>query len=55
VICIQQFTDNFKLTADDAGAQICPAGGIVMKTWNDSVEYQMLFDALKFNNNSKVG
>jgi hypothetical protein len=53
-ICLQTFIKNFKLTAEDAGAQTYPASGIVMNTWNDFVQYQMLMDA-QFINNAMVG
>jgi hypothetical protein len=54
-ICGHPFIKNFTLTAEDAGAQTYPAGGIVMNTWNDPVQYQMLLDALHFSNNTMVG
>jgi hypothetical protein len=53
--CVQSFIDNFKLTAEDAGTLMYPTDRIVMKIWNDSVQYQMLLDALTFSNNSMIG
>jgi hypothetical protein len=53
-ICVQPFIKNFKLTAEDVGAQTYPAGDIVMRSGNDPVQYQMLMDALNFSNNAMV-
>jgi hypothetical protein len=55
VICVQPFIDNFKLTAEDACDLTCPAVGIVMNTWIDTVQYKILLDAMNFSNNSMVG
>jgi hypothetical protein len=38
-----------KLAVEDPGGQTYPAGGLVMKTWNFSVQDQMLIDALNFS------
>jgi hypothetical protein len=54
-ICVQPFIKNFKLTAENAGAQTYQADGIVMNIWIDPVQYQMLMDALNFINNAMVG
>jgi hypothetical protein len=54
-ICVQPFIDNFKLTAEYAGALTYRACGIMMNTWNDSVQYQMLLSTLNFSDNSMVG
>jgi hypothetical protein len=54
-ICVQPFIKNFKLTAEDADAQTFPARGIVMNTWNDSIQNQILIDALNFSNNEMLG
>jgi hypothetical protein len=51
-ICIQPFITNFKLTVEDGGVQIYSAGGILIRIWNDLVQYQMLLIALNFSNNS---
>jgi hypothetical protein len=34
-ICVQPFIKNFIQTAEDAGTQTYPAGGIFMNTWHD--------------------
>jgi hypothetical protein len=52
---MQPYWDNFKLTTEDAGNQTYPGGGIKMRTWNDIFQYNMLLDALNFNNNPIVG
>jgi hypothetical protein len=52
VICIQPFLENFKVTTEGADAQTYSDRGIVIKIWNDSIEYQILLDAFKFSNNS---
>jgi hypothetical protein len=54
IICIQPFITDFKLTAEHAGVQMYPTCGIVMNTWNDSVQFQMLLDELDFRNNAMV-
>jgi hypothetical protein len=53
-VYIQPFIDNFKITAEDTVDLTYSAGRIVMRTWYDLVQYQMLSDALKFNSNSMV-
>jgi hypothetical protein len=53
-IWIQPFIVNFQLTAENAGAQSYTTGGIIMKTWNNLFQYQMLLDALNFSRNSMV-
>jgi hypothetical protein len=53
-ICIQRYIKNFKLTAENAGAQTYLADSIVMNTWNDPVQYQMMMDAITFSNNAMV-
>jgi hypothetical protein len=54
-IFIQPLITNFELIAEDVGARIYPAGGIIMNTWNDLTQYQMFMDALNFSDNSIVG
>jgi hypothetical protein len=54
-ICAQPYIKDFKLTTEDAGNQKYPGGGIIMRTWNDEIQYNMLLDALNFNNNMIAG
>ena len=51
-ICVQPYIRDFKITAEDAGNQTYPGGGITMNTYNDHVQLQMLLDALNYSNNA---
>jgi hypothetical protein len=53
-ICIQPYIIKIKFTAEDAPAQIYPAGGFGIKTWNDIVQYQILMDALSLRSKALV-
>jgi hypothetical protein len=43
------------MTFEEAGNNTYPGSGIVMNTWNDHVQFQMILEALNPNNNSLVG
>jgi hypothetical protein len=53
-ICIQPFNNIFTLPAEGVDVQTYSGDGIVMRTWRDSVQYQMLLDGLNFRNNSMI-
>jgi hypothetical protein len=54
-IFAQPYIKDFKLTTEDPENQTYTGGEITMRSWNDEIQYNMLLDALNFNNNMIVG